>query len=864
MPRIYLCFLWHMHQPFYKDLMSGEYRMPWTRLHALKDYYGMVEVLRDFPEVRQTFNLVPSMMLQVEEYAAGKAADPSLRLALKPAETLTEAEQEFILRNFLYANPSRMVTRFPRYAEFCEAWRAAGRNPQRAIRLFTPAALRDLQVLSQLAWFDEEFLAKDPDIHDLVRRGRDYTLDDQMLIARKQAEILGRVIPVYQEFAAAGQIEISTTPFYHPILPLVCDSNIAEVSHPYVPLPPRFRYPQDARTQLERARAFCAERFGGAPAGLWPSEGSVSDEALGIAAESGFSWAATDNGVLSRTLGHTAGIEETYRPYVWRHGGREIAMVFRDHYLSDLIGFVYSRIGWAEAARDFLDRIRENCRGILASGRDALVPIILDGENAWEYYEQNGRPFLRELYRGIAADRQIEALTMSEALKRVEPRPLDRIFPGSWIGANFDVWIGAEEDNRAWEYLLRARQTYDRVVSGSGSGIPDAARALAFEELLIAEGSDWCWWYGPEHQSEVDSPGGVVTPDPEGCRARDPDPAHGPDPAGDRRRDHFLLRVARRRRLSRRPALRRHAREALSDPGTLVWQRRPEPLRAGGFRTRGRGRAGWNGRAPDGRAGRRRVAGELHCATVDKRARGAARGPVRGYARRVPAPVRVSQGARSADVACVTRGRVRGVAAVSVVAMERRPAGRCGSAGGLARSLDCGTDRLAVVGAARTFPARRRLRYTPPLPVCRGEYLSRVAMNCWAAGGTRTLPWMMSRFVRRRPYSAWLSSISSRNVEPWSETPANTPRERDHERISAVRYASVLAAAVRPTGPAATDASPPSVNWLESSRSSPRGFMTSATTSVSDAPIWNPKLPPSARTEAGAVHPTPPCLRQEK
>ncbi len=499
MSKIYLCVLWHMHQPFYKDLISGEYRMPWTRLHALKDYYGMVRVLEEFPQVHQTFNMVPSMMLQVEEYAAGGAVDPFLRLALKPAELLSDDEQEFILRHFLFPNPPRMVTRFPRYAELCEAWRAADRNPQRGMRLFTPAAYRDLQVLSQLAWFDEEYLEKDPEIRELAQRGRDYTLDDQGLIARKQNELLGRVLPVYDEFARRGQIEISTTPFYHPILPLVCDSDIAGVSHPYVPLPSRFRYPQDARTQLERARHYCQDRFGAAPAGLWPSEGSVSDEALGIAAELGFRWAATDNGVLSRTLGWTAGIQETYRPYVWRHDGREMRLFFRDHYLSDLIGFVYSRVGAAEAARDFLDRIRDNCRGILDVGRDAFVPIILDGENAWEFYERNGRPFLRELYRGIAADANIEALTISEALARVEPAPLDHIFPGSWINANFDIWIGAEEDNQAWEYLLRARQTYERVVEKSGPN------ELAFQELLIAEGSDWCWWYGPEHHSDFRS-----------------------------------------------------------------------------------------------------------------------------------------------------------------------------------------------------------------------------------------------------------------------------------------------------------------------------------------------------------------------
>ena len=497
MPQIYLCFLWHMHQPFYKDLISGEYKLPWTRLHALKDYYGMVRILEEFPEVRQTFNLVPSMMLQVEEYAAGKAEDPFLKCALKPAEELTEAEQDFILRYFFAGNPGRMICRYPRYGELYDAWRAADQNTQRARRLFGVAAFCDLQALSQLAWFDEEFLTADPEIRELVARGRDYTFQDQALLGKKQTELLNKVLPVYREFGARGQIEISTTPFYHPILPLICDSNIAEVSHPYVPLPGRFRYPQDARRHLERAQEYILDRFGALPAGLWPSEGSVSDEVLGIAAELGFRWIATDNGVLARTLGCPAGVQETYRPYLWRQENRQIRVVFRDHTLSYLIGFVYARMGAIEAARDFLDRIRENCRGILAGGRDALVPIILDGENAWEGYEQNGRPFLRELYRRITEDPQITALTLRDALDRFEPQRFDHIFPGSWIGANFDIWIGAEEDNKAWEYLLRARQTYDL----EAAALPEDRRTLAYEELLIAEGSDWCWWYGPEHSS---------------------------------------------------------------------------------------------------------------------------------------------------------------------------------------------------------------------------------------------------------------------------------------------------------------------------------------------------------------------------
>ncbi|MCC6860049.1 MAG: glycoside hydrolase [Bryobacterales bacterium] len=496
MPRIHLCFVWHMHQPFYKDLISGEYRLPWTRMHALKDYYGMVRVLEEFPSLRQTFNLVPSLVVQLEEYAAGTARDPFLNVAVKPAEELTGSEADFLLANAFHADPARLIRRYPRYGELFDLWQSTGQNLERARRVFPPQALRDLQILSQVAWFDEEFLARDAEVAALVRKGRDYSLEDQRVMERKQHEILSLVLPACLRLARSGQIEISTTPFYHPILPLLCDSDIAAVSRPGVPLPRRFRYPQDARRQLEMARGFISARFGIAPAGMWPSEGSVSDETLRIAADTGFEWAATDSAVLDRTLGNGTGVEDLYRLYEWRQDGRRLKLIFRDHLLSDLIGFVYSRMGAAEAAEDFLGRIRANCRGVLSSGRDALVPIILDGENAWEYYEQNGRPFLRELYRRISEDPDIAAITVREALSKFQPRPLDHIFPASWIDSSFSVWIGSEEDNRAWEYLLRARETYDRMHT-----VPPERRQLAFEELLVAEGSDWCWWYGPEHHS---------------------------------------------------------------------------------------------------------------------------------------------------------------------------------------------------------------------------------------------------------------------------------------------------------------------------------------------------------------------------
>jgi len=487
-----------MHQPLYKDLVTGEYRLPWTRFHALKDYYGMVKVLQDFPSIHQTFNLVPSMVVQIQEYAAGAAADPFLDCALKPAEDLTEAERGFVLRYFFQANPDHLIYRYPRYGELLNVWKACGANPQVGRKHFSVQDLRDLQVLSQVAWFDEEFQAHDEEVKGLIAKGRDFSLEDQAIMARKEREILAAVVPVYKEFAARGQIEITTTPFYHPILPLICDSDIAGVSHPGVTLPSRFQYPQDALHQLKTARAFMERQFGVAPVGLWPSEGSVSDEALSLAAEAGFQWAASDNGVLARTIHQDGGPDVTYRSYLWQQNGRELRMIFRDHFLSDQVGFVYSRMGAEDAASHFLDRIRENTWPMLQRGADVLVPIILDGENAWEYYYRNGRPFLREMYRRISESSDLAALTVSEALRLDPPRTLDHIHPGSWINANFDIWIGAEEDNLAWEYLLRARRKFDEV----SHSVSQAQRDLAYEEILIAEGSDWSWWYGPEHVSE--------------------------------------------------------------------------------------------------------------------------------------------------------------------------------------------------------------------------------------------------------------------------------------------------------------------------------------------------------------------------
>ena len=498
MAQINLCFLWHMHQPFYRDLVSGEYRLPWTRLHALKDYYGMVQMLDEFPDMRQTFNIVPSLLLQIEEYASGRAKDRLLTLALKETAALTPAEKELLLSFSFRANEQRLIHRYPRYAELWEQARRHAQVPGRAVHAFTAAMFRDLQVLSQLAWFDEQYLAYDPDIRALKEKGCDFSFADQQTIGSKQRELLGKVLNTYRQAAMRGQIEISTSPFYHSILPLLCDSNIADISHPYAALPEQFNYPEDAFSQMSSAKIYIENALGVVVHGLWPPEGAVSDDVFARTANAHFRWTASDDSVLERTLGHDLRPEEKYRPYLWQRGGQSIQVLFRDHRLCELIGVVYARLDPEQAAAHFLRELHRACDDMLQQGQDATVPIILDGENAWEHYHENGRPFLRALYRRIAEDPKIAAVTISQALEGSAPAHIEQIFPGSWIDANFDVWIGAEEDNDAWEMLLDARRRFDEAAAGAS---PENRR-LAWEELMIAEGSDWCWWYGPEHSAE--------------------------------------------------------------------------------------------------------------------------------------------------------------------------------------------------------------------------------------------------------------------------------------------------------------------------------------------------------------------------
>lgn len=507
----YVTFLWHMHQPYYKDPVRNEYVMPWTYLHAVKDYYDMAAIVRDTPGAKVVFNLVPSLLEQIVEYAEGQALDPFLlKGAMAPAD-MVEADRAFILDNFFSANRQRMIEPYPRYLELLYL-AGEGNSSKKAerLRLFSNQDILDLQVWFFLAWTGEAVRRECPEVRELLRKGRNFTREDKETLFAIHRNILKAIIPLYRSLKLEGKAELSVTPYYHPILPLLCDMRAAQVAMPKVPLPTiGFVHPEDARAQVRMAVDYFTELFGFPPTGMWPSEGSVSDETLAVIGGCGIPWAATDEGVLVHSIhgGLGAGRDALYQPYVHNSRNGELGLFFRDHALSDLIGFTYSQWDGQKAVADFLERLR----GIRHGAPGArVVSVILDGENAWEYYPENGYTFLGSLYGAIRDADGFELATFSEVSAKVEgKRTLGHIHPGSWINSNYGVWVGHPEENQAWDHIARARAVMVErnpdcaaVLSGTMplADAPEHAQ-IACRSLYAAEGSDWFWWYGDDHFS---------------------------------------------------------------------------------------------------------------------------------------------------------------------------------------------------------------------------------------------------------------------------------------------------------------------------------------------------------------------------
>ena len=513
MSDVALAIFWHQHQPYYPDEVGGENPMPWVRLHGVKDYYGMALHLLEVPEMQCTINLVPSLIAQIQGYTERGATDRPMQASRWPADGLSEADCLYVLDHFFMASAETMIRPFPRYFELYLR-RAPGKNSAReSLRRFNERDFRDLQVWFNLAWIHPLAVEQDAELRALIDKGRNYTEADKTFVLGKHLEIMKRILPLHKRLADSGQIELTTTPYFHPILPLLLDKKLAREAMPDVKLPYYTGgYPEDAAVQVTRAIEQHTATFGAAPRGMWPAEGSVCQPMIPLLAEHGIRWIATDEGVLSQATqgfvsrdehGHVRNPEHLYRPYKVKEGDNELAIVFRDHALSDMIGFQYQRSAGADAANDFLKHLHNIGRGVKMA-RAPLVSVILDGENCWEHYPNGGVPFLRTLYQRCASDPHVKPVKLGDYLEHNPPRDtLPHLFAGSWINHNFAIWIGHEEDNTGWDALHKAREHLR--ARAQQPHIPAEKFRAAWEEIYIAEGSDWFWWYGDDHSSAQDA-----------------------------------------------------------------------------------------------------------------------------------------------------------------------------------------------------------------------------------------------------------------------------------------------------------------------------------------------------------------------
>ncbi len=497
-------FVWHMHQPYYVNPASRLAMMPWVRLHAVKGYLDMVSVLAEFPGIHVNFNLTPVLMKQIEELVNGEVRDLWLEWSRKPAAELEEHEKLAILEHFFKIHHENLLWPFPRYAElFIKRGPGFYRDKAQAdLQHWSTEDFRDLQTWYNLAWcgFTAEKLY--PELALLKRRGRDFTEEEKLRVLEIHMLILAQIAPLYAAAEARGQAELTTTSFYHPILPLVYDSDFMERCMPGRAKPKRYHWPEDALAQLTRAVEQHTRMFGRAPRGLWPSEGSVAPELLPLMAQAGLQYFCTDEENLFNSLRHSgehADHLDLFQGWGVEHEGVKLNVIFREKPLSDFIGFMAWRNEPHQAAEHLLTQFRHIADQIPED--TGLIPIILDGENCWECFKDGGETFLRELYRGLQADKQLVSCTVEDYFARCSPkRTLTKLHSGSWIMSNFDIWIGDDEENRAWDLLGETRTFLETKLPA----LTAEKRAAALEEIYAAEGSDWFWWYGPDFTTECD------------------------------------------------------------------------------------------------------------------------------------------------------------------------------------------------------------------------------------------------------------------------------------------------------------------------------------------------------------------------
>lgn len=491
--KLYLSFLWHMHQPYYKDDNSNKTLMPWVFLHSIKDYYDIPWYLEKFGNSKATFNLVPSLIEQIDSYINGSSNDKFLEILKKDINAITLEEESFLEEYLFLPNVENMIKPFYRFYELYLRYKE-----EKSFKIFSKNEIVDLQTLFLLSWCGIYLRENNQFVKELISQGRDFAHEQKIQLIDELMNFLREIVPYYKKLSDEGRISISTTPFCHPILPLLLDRNSAVEAKPGVVLPNSIaNYEDFAKLQVSSAVEFFEKKFDKKVTGFWPSEGSVSNKTVELLSSEGVKWMCSDEEILFKSL-RDFNKQNLYKPYKIDRYKESMNLFFRDKYLSDLIGFEYSKKNPKEAALDFISHLK-NIQ--LNSSNNSFVSVILDGENAWEFFPNNAIEFFKELYKLLDEQTWCETVLFDEvnSLENLEIVNLDTLASGSWINGNFDIWIGSGEKNRAWELLDLTKNQYDLVKDKL-----DKEKILKIEkEFLIALGSDWFWWYGDDHFTEL-------------------------------------------------------------------------------------------------------------------------------------------------------------------------------------------------------------------------------------------------------------------------------------------------------------------------------------------------------------------------
>ena len=506
---------WHMHQPSYNDRLSGEYFLPWTYLHAIKDYVDMAAHLEAEPKAAAVVNFAPILLEQLDDYAqqisdyflkGTKIKDAilcALSSAVMPSDT---SERVKLVSDCLKANKERLIDRYSNYQRLEQLAKWFLKYPDANLYI-NDQFLMDLLVWYHLAWLGETVRRSDIRIKSLIDKGNSYSLQDRRVLLEIIGNLISGVIPRYKALADSGRVELSTSPYAHPIVPLLLDLQSAKQAMPKCIMPKLDNYPggtERAQWHIHHGMEVFERYFGFRPKGCWPSEGSVSDDALKLFEQCGIRWVASGENVLRHSLHKlTEYAESEHDPKHCRAfclQGHSMASFYRDDGLSDLVGFTYSTWHADDAVANLTHHLENIAAAIKSEPDQYVVSIILDGENAWEHYPENGYYFLQALYKKLASHTRLNLTTFSQCLDQGVPLiPLPHIVAGSWVYGTFSTWIGDIDKNRAWDMLGEAKRCYDTVLSTAR--LSEQQRQSAEIQLAICEGSDWFWWFGDYNPS---------------------------------------------------------------------------------------------------------------------------------------------------------------------------------------------------------------------------------------------------------------------------------------------------------------------------------------------------------------------------